>query len=350
MNLKPVPGVPLLGSIEQYFKRPWIDHVPNWRSVYLHPQENMPAYGREMATEVGIGALMLHLDFTDQQKEVLLTRFVQLGIDLYGILQDGGRENWKNAGGHASGRKYPILFAGLLLGDPDLVNVGKKSGDYLYSEVYGPGNAPEDYIYFGEDDQTFYVSQADVDITHSPQWNPDYRDVQMIPYERGDIGLPEWGISHASEAESSNKFWDTAYRNVSSPCWGGMVLAAHIMGIKDLWNHDALFDYVDRYMQCAVERRQTDRFIERMWDSYRSEFGPPWTMAPTLIIDTANGSVARVPDRDAYTLGQMVTLRAIADPGYEFADWSGGLSGTENPVAILIHSNRSINANFSVSR
>ncbi|MEA3226069.1 MAG: hypothetical protein U9Q07_08970 [Planctomycetota bacterium] len=80
-NLKPVPDRPSLTSVERYFKRPWIDHVPNWRSGYIHPKENMPLYGREMTTEVGIGALMLHLNFTNQRKETLLIRFVQLGID-----------------------------------------------------------------------------------------------------------------------------------------------------------------------------------------------------------------------------------------------------------------------------
>jgi len=349
-NLKPVPGVPLKVSVEQYFKRPWIDHVPGWRSVYLHPKENMPAYGREMGTQVGIGALMLHLNFAAKQKDTLLARFVQLGIDFYGILQDGGRENWKNAGGHANGRKYPVLFAGLLLGDPNMVNVGKKSGDYLYSKGYGPGNVPEDYIHFGEDDQTFYVSQLDIDATGSPQWKPDFRDAHMIPYDQEDIGLPEWGISHVSEPEASNKFWDTAYRNVSSPCWGGMVLSAQIMGMRDIWNHDALFDYMDRYMQCAVERRQTDRFVEAMWDTYRADYGPVWTMAPVLTISAVGGTVTTVPDREAYTLGQTVRIRAVADPGYEFAGWSGGISGTENPVEIVMYANQSVNADFRESR
>lgn len=345
-SLKPVPGVPLLSTVERYFERPWLDHVPLWMAGAQHPADNMPNYGREIGTQVGIGAIMLNLNFTDQRKETLLVRYVQLGIDLYGIIQDGGAGNWIGMGGHANGRKFPILFAGLVLGDPDMTNIGKRSGDYLYSEGHGPANKPPDYIHFGEDDQTFYVAQADVDVTHSSQWNPDYRDTQRIPYESEDIGLPEWGIVHSTEPQNSNKFWDTAYRNVSSPCWGGMVLAAHIMGMKDIWNHDALFDYKDRYMQAAVERRQTDRFIEGMWDAYRADYGPVWTMVPTLTVDAAGGSVSKVPDREAYTFGTRVRLRAVADPGYKFSGWSGGLVGDENPTAIIMHANRSITANF----
>lgn len=345
-SLKPVPGVPLLSTVERAFERPWLDHVPLWMAGSLHPEDNMPNYGREIGTQVGIGAIMLNLNFTDQRKETLLIRYVQLGIDLYGIIQDGGKANWIGMGGHANGRKFPILFAGLVLGDPDMTSIGKKSGDYLYTEGFGPANKPPDYIHFGEDDQTFYVTQADVDITHSSRWNPDYRDTQRIPYEIEDIGLPEWGIVHSTEPQNSNKFWDTAYRNVSSPCWGGMVLAAHVMGMKNLWNHDAFFDYVDRYMQATVERRQTDRFIEAMWDAYRSDYGSVWTMSPRLTIDAVGGSVAKVPDKEAYTLGERVRLRAVADYGYEFSGWSGGLVGDQNPTVIVMHANRSITADF----
>ena len=347
-SLTPVPGVPLLPTVERYFERPWLDHVPLWMAGAQHPVDNMPNYGREIGTQVGIGAVMLNLNFTNQRKEKLLVRYVQLGIDLYGIVQDGGRRNWVGMGGHANGRKFPILFAGFVLGDPEMMSIGKKSGDYLYSEGYGPGNEPPDYIHFGEDDQTFYVAQLDVDATHSLEWKPDHRDTQNIPYETEDIGLPEWGIVHAIAPEQSNKFWDTAYRNVSSPCWGGIALAAHIMGMKEAWNHNAFFDYVDRYMRTATERRQTDRFVETMWDTYRSDYyGPVWTVAPTLTIEAVNGWVAMVPDKEVYTQGDRVRLRAVADAGYRFSDWSGDLTGDDNPTAIVMRSSRTITANFA---
>jgi len=98
-HLAPVAETPSLAEVERFFERPWIDHVPNWMGGYHHPEENMPNYGREIATEVGIGALMLHLDFTPQEKETLLVRYVQLGIDLYGVAINGGEENWPPNGG-----------------------------------------------------------------------------------------------------------------------------------------------------------------------------------------------------------------------------------------------------------
>ncbi len=345
-SLKPVPGSPGLSAVERYFERPWIDHIPLWPATALHPVDNMPPYGREIATQIGEGALMLNLNFSNTRKEKLLVRYVQLGIDLYGIVQDGGEKNWTGMGGHASGRKFPILFAGLMLGDNDMKNIGEKSGDYLYSDGYGPNNAPPDYVHFGEDDQTFYVTEADVDATHSPEWKPDRRDAQKIPYEQEDIGLPEWGIVHSNGPERSNKFWVTSYRQVSSPGWGGFVLAAHIMRAKDLWNHDALFDYKDRYMQVETDWKQTSRFVLGMWSTYRKDYADVWTMSPRLKITAVGGTVTKVPDKPDYALSEKIRIRAVPDPGYEFISWSGALSEKTNPAVIIMHSNRSITANF----
>jgi hypothetical protein len=213
-------------------------------------------------------------------------------------------------------------------------------------DIIGYGPSHPEYVHFGEDDQTFYVTQADVEITHGSQWNPDRRDAQKIPYEQEDIGLPEWGIEHADDPENSNKYWNTAYRQVSSPGWGGFVLAAHIMGAKGLWNHDALFDYKDRYMQVEADWKQTSRFVLSMWDVYRDDYPPVWTMSPMLSIAADGGTVTKVPDKTAYTLGEKVRIKAVADPGYKFISWSGAFSEKTNPAVIIMHSNQTITANF----
>jgi hypothetical protein len=148
------------------FAAPWIDHQAGWVARYQHPSLNMPDYGREMYTNIGIGALMLHLNFTNAQKETLLTRYVQLGIDFYGILTNGGSWHWCNDGGQAGGRKWLILFAGMVLNDTAMKSIGAKSGDYLYQNGYGRGNNPPGYLHFGEDDQTFYVAALDVSVTN----------------------------------------------------------------------------------------------------------------------------------------------------------------------------------------
>ena len=180
-RLPPVSGTPDLAAVERLFERPWLDHVPNWPARFLHPLDNMPDYGREMSTQVGIGALMLHLNFSAAAKETLLVRFVQLGIDLYGIARDGGNHNWTPAGGQTSGRKWPVLFAGLLLNDAAMRGIGPGDGTGA--------------VEFSEDGQTFFVTQADIERSHAP----DTRGCYAEEYTQADLGLAEWGISHSTE-------------------------------------------------------------------------------------------------------------------------------------------------------
>ncbi len=264
-----IAGVPAMADIERYFERPWIDHVPGWVGGYIHPTENMPNYGREIASEIGEGSLMLHLDFTLAEKRTLLIRLVQLGIDLYGIVQDGGEENWPNNGGHASGRKWPIMFAGLMLNNLAMADIGLRSGDYT-----GAG-----HVHFGEDDQTFYVTNADDALDH----HPDERSCEL-EYDSSDVGLPEWGIGHRTDPVADNKNWEAVYRQCcTAHAWGGFLLSALIMGQREEWNHDAIFDYMDRYM--AVEKevngtgawtRQWSHFVENAWDYYRDDYTAEW--------------------------------------------------------------------------
>ena len=309
-TLAPVANTPALETVAKYFERPWLDHRGGWLGRYQHPAKNMPDYGREIATQIGIGALMLHLDFSREQKAKLLHRYVQLGIDLYGVLINEGHWNWHNDGGHGGGRKWPILFAGLMLDDSPMKSIGDKSGNYLYQGGYGPGNCPPDYVHFGEDDQTFYVAQFDVDITNGPTFKPDSRDAQQFPYTTADIGLPEWAIRHSTSPQASNKWLPTKYRTVAAPPFNGLALPALLMDAKELWNNNAFFDYTDRYMAFSAPGgayagywRSNSTFTANMWDTYRAQCGPIWP-------DTSGGHAPRlssIGDRTV-AIGETLTL------------------------------------------
>ena len=318
-SLAPVAGTPTLASAEGMFAAPWIDHQSGWVARYQHPSSNMPDYGREMYTNIGIGALMLHLNFTNAQKETLLVRYVQLGIDLHGVLTNGGTGHWVNDGGQAGGRKWPILFAGMILNDTAMKSIGAKSGDYLYQNGYGPARNPPDYLHFGEDDQTFYVASLDVSLTNGPTWNPDSRDAARTPYSTSDIGLPEWGIRHADYPEKSNKYLPTEYRNVAGPPFHGTALAALLTpGGKTLWNHNAFFDYADRYMaftaaggEFAGWWRSMSGFTAAMWDTYRAQCGPVWPARAGV----GSAPVLAPIGNQQVTTGQTLTLTISATGG-----------------------------------
>jgi hypothetical protein len=128
-----------LPKIERYIRftqRPW---VGTGFFGFEEPVENMPQYGLEYGRVVGISALLLSTDLKPEHKEPLLVNLVQVGIDLGGMIRVG-HPGWTGWGGHGSGRKLPIVFAGLLLGDEQLAHINK--------------SFPK--ASFGEDEQTAY--------------------------------------------------------------------------------------------------------------------------------------------------------------------------------------------------
>ncbi len=269
----------------KYFQMVWLDHG-GWTTRFMRPSDGIPDnyyYTEYFAS----AALLLQLDYSDKEKEKLLINLIQLGIDLYSRLERGSK-GWPPDGGNMNGRKWPIMFAGIMLDYAPMKDIGQKSGDYLYASGHGPGNPPADYIHFGEDGQTFYVRKSDVDITNSSSWNPDKRNSSYSPYTSAMIGMPEWGIRYSTDPKRSEASWGAMYRTIKTATysWAGTSMAIRIMGAKNLWNHNVYFDYIDRYM--AITKGASDPFgytvpnqksgwrpsglIGEMWDTYRSQY------------------------------------------------------------------------------
>src|SRR5690606_23309468 len=59
-----------------------------------------------------------------------------------------------------------------------------------------------------------------------------------------------------------------------------------------------------------------------------------------------SGTVTREPDLAGYPAGTEVTLTAAPAAGWQFAGWSGGLTGTANPQALTINTATSVTATF----
>jgi hypothetical protein len=253
LNLAPVANTPDPADMLKRVERPWIDHVNQWLGAMIHPSENMPNYGRDLAQTLSDAILLLQVDFSklpgNPSKDKLLIAMVQHGIDLAGIADNSG--GWPANGGHHLGRKWPILFAGVVLNDGHLKSVGQWK------------------TRFQEDEQTFFVSEKEVEITHSDKWKPDPRAKQQEPYTKDDIGLPEWGIVHREQPTADNKGWDATYRHVNGPVFPSFVLAARLLGQEQAWNHPPLFAYTDRFVEKQRdERGQAKAFSWNMWRAY----------------------------------------------------------------------------------
>jgi len=69
----------------------------------------------------------------------------------------------------------------------------------------------------------------------------------------------------------------------------------------------------------------------------------------TMSITATNGSVSKTPNKSSYNHGETLTLVATANTGYHFSNWSGDASGTNSTTTIVMNSNKSITANFSLN-
>jgi hypothetical protein len=62
---------------------------------------------------------------------------------------------------------------------------------------------------------------------------------------------------------------------------------------------------------------------------------------------TGSGSVSLSPSGGVYDVGTLVTLTAVPVTGASFLGWGGALSGTTNPVTLLVDGNKSVTASFT---
>jgi hypothetical protein len=256
--LKPAPAsAPSIDSLAKQLSRTWIDHVNDFMGGFTHPSEHMPNYGRDMARIIAEATLVLFTDDSPRgknpAKDQLVIGLVQYGIDLTGIADNGG--GWPANGGHCMGRKWPILFAGTLLNDAQMKDAGQWK------------------TRFQEDEQTFYVTAESVSMTAGPTWNPDKR-APRVPYTQSDIGTAEWGINHAFNPAADNGAWEATYREINGAVIPSFALAARLMNLKQAWNHDAFFDYCDRYMKWKDTQKPTANqvtpFMQAMWNAHRA--------------------------------------------------------------------------------
>ena len=60
-----------------------------------------------------------------------------------------------------------------------------------------------------------------------------------------------------------------------------------------------------------------------------------------------NGSVSRSPDLLPYDTGAVMELTATPSPGWVFVGWGGDASGSDNPLAILMNADKTVQAMFA---
>jgi hypothetical protein len=322
-------------ELERAFQRPWIDHVYSWESRDVHPSDNMPGYGREICSVVGVAALQLCTDAPRDQKTRLCQGMIQVGIDNWAIARRGKRGEaggWISQGGFGYGRKFPIVFAAILLQDPEMLNISR--------------NAPE--TVFSEDQATeFGQTWTGANVRYTGEF-PLTGQTDRGPYEHLWPGL--WPGPYRIQSEG--------YRRASSISSSvAEALAAHLMKAEKVWDHDAFFAYMDRWMYeddaWYVKMIRTalgadfdkpwcrgmhafpgdDNFIDGMWAKYRQSAGMPPVWGFQKGIDE-QGQVTIGPNREFLVNGRKLfplMLFVQAKPQIQDA-WALGADLVEGKV------------------
>jgi hypothetical protein len=256
----PLPSsAPKIKNWIRRLQMPWID-ILNWN--FDGAQQSQPMYGRYYTYTTSTVSLMLMLDYPERMKEALLVNYLQYAIDLWGTIR-AGYSGWFGHGGYGGGRKWAIIFAGILFDDEEMRHIKKLRPD----------------LDWGEDNQTkFGKSWTGADVifcSHPKKMKVWFDSVDPI----------EW----------TNQGWmSESYRRCCTSLeWPGQALVIRMMKAEKLWAHDPFFAYVERWMsqdpiKLAIRLRDTskkvgrefknkwwltrsettDKFQQAMWDRY----------------------------------------------------------------------------------
>ncbi len=66
----------------------------------------------------------------------------------------------------------------------------------------------------------------------------------------------------------------------------------------------------------------------------------------SLSLNSSNGTISKNPNQSFYDSSSVVQLTAVPNSGYHFTGWGGDISGTSNPVFVMMNSNKNITAMF----
>jgi hypothetical protein len=197
-------------------------------------------------------------------------------------------------------------------------------------------SAPEAALMESNSIATFSAVASGTGLTY--QWlsngiaisgaNGDSLIVPNLPFNGTNLGNFSVIISNAYGAITSAPvaLWSDANGN-GIPDWWEMKYFGNL-------NQPALADYDGDGVN------NLDEYLEGTNPTNRNSFNP------RLNVHASRGIVNVFPDLPYFTMGQLVTLTAIPDPGQAFVGWSGAATGTKSTISLFMNTNESITATF----
>jgi FlgD Ig-like domain len=257
-----LPNLKHVSSMTTASLQEWSSHfiTSPWLDVCFFgfdaPVDYMTHYSAETGRAVGIATEFLICDFTRAQKDTLMKGLVQYGIDLWGIVRGcNASRGWQAHGGHGTGRKWPMIFSGIMLGDTAMakptqafpaLRIGE---DMQTSRGWCWATHDTNYVYTGH--QGIWNGVA---VNNSPGWGP---------YE--NTPPSQW---YCCESGYTTPLGESYRRCCTSHAWIAEALSARLTGTMGLWNHPEFFGYCDRWMTAShADSAEIDSIkAEKGWD------------------------------------------------------------------------------------
>ena len=209
-SIAPSPGYPSMAAGIRGFQRVCPMHASAWLGEQIRPVENCGGYySSQHSAESRYALLMFSDPAIVGDRTELVRNFIQFGIDtLYALRSYDPQDSTRN---DRVISKWPMVFAGLMLNDPDMRNIPSQAYIKTEETSYGPGWTGADVI------------RGEHELLHYTSW---------CAYQTGGSGFKA----------------ETYRRQTHSWNWVGTALAARLMNAEAAWDHPAFFDYVDRWM------------------------------------------------------------------------------------------------------
>lgn len=211
----------------------------HWR---LMPNLQCAPYYVGRSNELGEMFMALCSQIPVAQKRELAIAMVQYGIDIAWSVKNG----FYCGTTHSTGKKAPVVFAALLLGHADLIDVNGLCRDDLQTPIEGKDR--EHRAVWGEDGQTFVVEETSPGVINFGQGG----------YTAAHVGLVDWGNFHwlndgASDlADWNGPGYGNQYRQCcAASCWVSTYLSMMALGAQKLWGWSPYFDWVYRWITTA---------------------------------------------------------------------------------------------------
>lgn len=212
-------GAPSFAALEPLLEGVWLEVMPDWNNRWFHPSRQMKSYGRDIGARLNAGVLRLLCGANGVQKEALLHRLVQIGVDMDGARQDGFV--WDPDGGHNTGRKLVTFLKRKMLSE----TCEHSTWQAPASPSYGSnGTAVQPFPVFQEDSQTFTVQQTSPGVVNygDPTYSSQHLPQGDGSYGADQLGMPEFG------AKKTEGYWMNPAGAASGFLWGADEIATAI--------------------------------------------------------------------------------------------------------------------------